>query len=74
MQYFADIADREDGEKLHNVRTTSKLSQFAFVELDHIVLGYIRFLGKELDGRLVMGVLLVFSVHRSVHFFGYSQE
>ena len=67
MQYFAHISDRENGEKLHNVRTKSKLSQFAFVELDHIVLRYIRFLGKELDGRLLMGFLFVLSVHRSVH-------
>jgi hypothetical protein len=66
-QYFADISDRENGEKLHNVRTKSKLSQLAFVELNHIVLRYIRFLGKELDGRLLMGFLLVLSVHRSVH-------
>ena len=67
MQYSADVSDRENGKKVRNVRTNSKLSQFAFIELGHIDFRYIRFLGKELDGQLVMGFVLVLSVHRRVH-------
>lgn len=67
MQYSADVADRENGKKVRNVRTNSKLSQFAFIELGYIDFRYIRLLGKELDGQLVMGFFLVLSVHHRVH-------
>ena len=67
MQYSADVSDRENGKKVRNVRTNSKLSQFAFIELGHIDFRYIRLLGKELDGQLLKGFFLVLSVHRRVH-------